>query len=64
MDTYLSADKGFSVPAISSQRDFCQPAIPISQVKNRLVMPHPLKLTHYEKWTAPISDVWSRDHYR
>ena len=34
------------------------------EVKNRLVMPHPLKLTCYEKWTAPIGDVWSRDHYK
>ena len=46
------------------QRHFCQPATPISQVKNRLVMPHPLKLICYEKWTAPIGHVWSRDYYR
>ena len=35
-----------------------------AQVKNRLAMPHPLKLECYEKWTAPINDLWSRDHYR
>ena len=51
----------FSAPAVSSGRDFCQPATPISQIKNRLVMPHPLKLMCYEKWTAPIRDVWSHD---
>ena len=54
----------FSAPAVSTRRDFCQPATSISQVKNKLVMPHPLKLTFREKWTAPIGDAWSHDHYR
>ena len=40
--------------AVSARRVFRQSATPISQINNRLVMPHPSNLNCLAKWTAHV----------